>query len=95
MPYRYKQPGNWKTTRRRILTRDGHVCSCGAPATQVDHVVAVAHGGTHHDDNLRAICGACHDAKTRREQAAGKARRTGKRPAAMNPGLIYSESPQP
>jgi len=88
MPYTYKQPGNWKTTRRRILERDGHTCACGSPAAQVDHSIAVAHGGTHEDHNLRAICGPCHDAKTAREQQAGRDKRSTKRPTAVHPGLI-------
>lgn len=86
MPYGYKQPGNWKTTRRRILARDGHRCACGNPATQVDHIVNVSAGGTHEDDNLRAICGPCHEAKTKLEQQAGRKRR--RREPRRHPGLI-------
>lgn len=84
----YRQPGNWKTTRRRILKRDGGLCRCGQPATTVDHIVPVSQGGGHEDHNLRAICGPCHDAKTRSEQQAGRAKRSTKRPAEPHPGLI-------
>jgi 5-methylcytosine-specific restriction endonuclease McrA len=43
-----------------VLARDRYVCQlCGAPATEVDHVVRVADGGSDHPDNLRAICGRC------------------------------------
>ncbi|AJG17323.1 phage holin [Pseudomonas plecoglossicida] len=33
----------------------------------MDHIVALAHGGTDDDDNLRAINRDCHKAKTQRE----------------------------
>jgi 5-methylcytosine-specific restriction endonuclease McrA len=73
MPYSYKQPGNWKTTRRRILARDGHACYiCGAPSNEVDHILAVTQGGTHDDTNLAAICTPHHEAKSKAERVAGQ-----------------------
>ena len=88
MPYTYKQPGNWKTTRRRILKRDNGTCACGALATQVDHIIPVTQGGTHDDANLRAICETCHEPKTHSEQRAGKVKRSTKRPAERHPGRL-------
>jgi 5-methylcytosine-specific restriction endonuclease McrA len=39
------------------MTRDRWTCQeCGAPATQVDHVVPVIDGGTDDPANLRALC---------------------------------------
>lgn len=84
----YAQPGNWKTTKRRILERDGHRCYlCGGTAITVDHVVNVAAGGSHDDDNLAAICDPCHDVKSEHERRAGiKARKAGRQ--VQHPGVI-------
>jgi 5-methylcytosine-specific restriction protein A len=50
----------WRRVRARVLARDRYRCQlCGAPATEVDHVVRVADGGSDHPGNLRAICGRC------------------------------------
>ena len=91
MPYAYKQPGNWKTTRRRILARDGHACCvCGAPATEVDHITPVTQGGTHDDTNLAAICTMHHESKSADERRAGQRRKVDshKRSAEAHPGAI-------
>lgn len=64
---------SWKQRRAAILERDGYRCHhCGAPATQVDHLVAKAQGGTDTAGNLAATCQRCHSTKTGRE---GQARR--------------------
>lgn len=58
----------WKRKRRDILDRDCHTCVyCGEPATEVDHIVARAHGGTDDDANLVASCHDCNEAKRKRE----------------------------
>lgn len=67
----------WRKARAMIMRRDAYLCqACKAvgkltPATEVDHITPKAHGGTDHPDNLRAICGPCHRAKTAREWTAG------------------------
>jgi 5-methylcytosine-specific restriction endonuclease McrA len=72
----YKQPGNWRTTVRRILTRDAHKCYlCQAPAHSVDHITSVAAGGSHADHNLAAICPTCKANKDEADRLAGLARR--------------------
>lgn len=84
----YAQPGNWKTTKRRILARDGGICYlCGGQAVTADHVLNVTAGGTHDDDNLAAICEPCHDVKSERERRAGIKARKAKR-QAPHPGVI-------
>lgn len=52
----------WRRLRRRVLERDRYRCrTCGAPATQVDHVVPVALGGDAYDErNLAASCVRCN-----------------------------------
>jgi 5-methylcytosine-specific restriction endonuclease McrA len=90
VPYGYTQPGNWKTTRKRILTRDRYSCYiCGAPAVEVDAIVPDSQGGTHADDaNLAAICIPDHDAKSAAERRAGNANRPrSKRAPEAHPGL--------
>ena len=68
----------WEQTRKRILSRDNGLCQpClqGGrlrPATQVDHVVPKAEGGTDDDSNLQAICKSCHQAKTAAEAVRGR-----------------------
>lgn len=63
----------WRRLRQRVLERDRHLCQpCqrtgrATPANEVDHIVNVAEGGTDSDDNLEAICGPCHKAKTASE----------------------------
>lgn len=63
----------WDQTRKRILSRDRHLCQpCLAtgrviPGTEVDHVKPKSQGGTDDDANLQAICHPCHQAKTARE----------------------------
>lgn len=65
----------WRTKRRRILARDRYTCyQCGQHADQVDHLTPVAEGGTDDPANLGAICGTCHDRKTKAEAARGRAR---------------------
>lgn len=87
-------PGNWRTIKARILERDGHRCYvCGATATEVDHLVNVAAGGTHEDDNLAAICEPCHKRKTQREAQAGRVSQ--RRPSERHPGLLRTPGGNP
>jgi len=66
-PPRIERDGStraWRSTRARILARDGHRCrQCGEPAQHVDHITPVASGGTDHPSNLRALCAHCNLAK--------------------------------
>jgi 5-methylcytosine-specific restriction endonuclease McrA len=55
----------WRQLRKLILARDGYVCRIAGPkctgiATEVDHVVALADGGTDDVSNLRAACLPCN-----------------------------------
>lgn len=60
----------WQKARKQALKRDGHLCvPClhngrPTPATEVDHVLPRAKGGTDDLDNLESICRDCHQAKT-------------------------------
>jgi 5-methylcytosine-specific restriction enzyme A len=71
---------DWARRRVRILKRDCGLCqpclrnSEVTKATQVDHIVPKAEGGTDDDDNLQAICSPCHTAKTAQESARARSR---------------------
>lgn len=63
----------WRRLRQQILERDRYQCQpCKArglvtEAKEVDHVRALAHGGTDVESNLQAICTDCHGLKSLRE----------------------------
>lgn len=71
-PERYGQGRGgrpWRRKRARILARDKYCCqTCRRAArltvaTQVDHIVPLAAGGSDEDDNLEGICDPCHAVK--------------------------------
>ena len=65
----------WHRVRRAFIAAHP-TCSCGAPATDVDHVVPLRDGGTHDWSNLQALCHACHSTKTaRRDGGFGNRKR--------------------
>lgn len=54
--------------RIRAMKRDRFRCTyCGTPGTdaelEVDHIIAVANGGSHHISNLTTACRKCNQAK--------------------------------
>ena len=63
----------WRKIRTATLRRDKYLCQPCAkygfvtPATEVDHIVNKAEGGTDEQDNLQSICHQCHKAKTQQE----------------------------
>lgn len=62
----------WTRLRDYVLARDSGLCRiCGRPASEVDHIVPRSRGGADDEDNLQAICSACHAKKTALEGAAG------------------------
>ncbi|MFE3453668.1 HNH endonuclease [Nonomuraea sp. NPDC059194] len=64
------RPTDWSRRRTAVLRRDRGVCYlCGrVGADEVDHVVAVADGGSWDQANLRSAHRACHGAKSRRDR---------------------------
>lgn len=62
----------WQAIRERILRRACGLCECDACrtagrltlATEVDHIVELADGGTDDDANLMAMSHECHARKT-------------------------------
>lgn len=93
--HRHQRPGNWKTLRANTLRRDRHQCQTAGPgctrtATEVDHILNLAAGGTNHPDNLTSVCATCHRTKTNHEAAAGRrhAHQRAKHPHEDHPGLL-------
>lgn len=62
----------WDKLRAQTLKRDRYLCRCDEcttlgrirAATEVDHIIPKAKGGTDEPSNLRAINRDCHRAKT-------------------------------
>ena len=54
----------WQRTRLVKLALDPFCADCGEPATEVDHVIALARGGSHDPANLMSLCKSCHARKT-------------------------------
>ena len=55
----------WRGLRREVLQRDPYCTrGCGAPSTNVDHVVSRRNGGTDTLDNLIGLCATHHSMKT-------------------------------
>lgn len=51
----------WKAIRLLVLRRDSYICHwCDGRASTVDHVEAVANGGTNDESNLVASCWPCN-----------------------------------
>ncbi len=60
----------WQRCRALFLSKYPRCIWCGAPATEVDHIVSVrqAPGLRLHWSNLRAACKPCHSRRTATEQ---------------------------
>ncbi|MCI9500189.1 MAG: HNH endonuclease [Enterobacter hormaechei subsp. steigerwaltii] len=64
----------WQKLRTAALQRDRGLCMLcladgrAVPANEVDHIIALAHGGTDVLDNLQSLCTPCHRHKTARER---------------------------
>ncbi len=56
----------WRKIRNAYLQANPYCASCGAEATDVDHIIARAQGGSDDPSNLQALCKRCHSSKTAR-----------------------------
>ena len=57
----------WQKTRKEFLVMHPRCTECGQQATEVDHIVPIADGGTNEWTNLRAMCKRDHSQRTARE----------------------------
>lgn len=62
----FYRTAQWRRVQAAVLARDGHRCrirgpKCTVVATEADHIVPSADGGSKFDpDNLRAACKSCN-----------------------------------
>ena len=55
----------WRRLREACFRVWGKTCMyCGDRATDVDHIIEIAAGGSNSIDNLQPLCKPCHMAKT-------------------------------
>jgi 5-methylcytosine-specific restriction protein A len=55
---------NWRKIRAAHLKKHPLCVVCGEPATNVDHIIPLAKGGTNASSNLQSMCHSCHSRKT-------------------------------
>lgn len=63
---------HWQQLRRLVLSRQPLCVECEragrvVTATEVDHIVPLAAGGTDATENLQPLCHSCHSRKTANE----------------------------
>ncbi len=61
----------WRKARLMHLHAEPLCRECGRPATDVDHILPLARGGTNEAGNLASLCHGCHSRKTNREDGGG------------------------
>ena len=54
----------WRRIRAMFLRKYPSCVRCGAEATDVDHIISLAKGGTNEWVNLQSYCHSCHSIKT-------------------------------
>lgn len=61
---------SWRKVRKQALERDQYLCQeclkhgIATLATDVDHIINKAQGGTDELNNLQSLCNPCHKNKT-------------------------------
>ena len=56
---------DWRAARALAFRTYGDACfKCGDKATEIDHILEVADGGTDDIENLQPLCKTCHIEKT-------------------------------
>ena len=71
----------WQRFRAKILRATPECAVCGARATDVDHVIAIADGGAIWDaHNCQALCATHHARKTRQDAQKRKSKVATERP---------------
>jgi 5-methylcytosine-specific restriction endonuclease McrA len=76
----------YRRNRTAAMRRDNWRCQlrlpgCAGAASQCDHIIGVAEGGTHALANLQAVCRPCHDRKTAQQGRGYRTGRTARDPA--------------
>jgi 5-methylcytosine-specific restriction enzyme A len=71
-PHAYR--GDWPKLRAAQLRSHPSCAWCGAVATEVNHRVPLADGGTHARTNLESVCHHCHQRITAAQNRARRQR---------------------
>lgn len=58
--------------RQQMLAEEPTCRLCGAPTTDVDHILPLVAGGKHVRENLQGLCRPCHLEKSRQEREEGR-----------------------
>jgi hypothetical protein len=61
---KHRYDSAWRELRARVLKEEPTCRACGAPSSDVDHIIAAADGGSDDRANLRALCNPCHKKHT-------------------------------
>jgi len=69
--------GDWPKIRATQLRQHSTCRYCGARASEVNHVVALADGGSHDPSNLESVCHSCHQRITSQQNRARRKRVAG------------------
>lgn len=64
---KHRYDARWRDLRARVLREQPTCAMCSAPATDADHIIAVADGGTDARENLRGLCNSCHKKHTAKQ----------------------------
>jgi len=56
--------GRWRKVRSAHLAAHPWCADCGEPATEVHHILPLADGGNHDQENLMSLCHDCHSRLT-------------------------------
>lgn len=84
--------GAWRKTRGVVFSTYGDAClMCGDKATEVDHIIELANGGTDDIENLQPLCKSCHKAKTAKFNSERLTKQNRKN--VENNGFFWSASP--
>lgn len=84
----------WRKTRGVVFRTMGDVCvKCGDKATEVDHIIELANGGTDDLENLQPLCTNCHKAKTAAFNSQRLTKKKNKLNNSINDGFFWSASP--
>lgn len=78
----------WRRNRAMFL-RHHPICKCGQPATEADHIVPKARGGSDKWDNLQPLCKPCHSRKTMAEYRGAGGRMQARSEFAGDSGRVH------
>ena len=81
----------WRKLREQVLREEPYCRLCGAPASEVDHIVPRRRGGTDARSNLQPLCKSCHSSKTMRE--LNQRRRGGRGEKSLGSGSVEERGP--